>query len=52
LLPDTAEILWTNGTGVKLGFQDFSEFCTQRERGLIKPLQFGRCITDPNRSIF
>ncbi|UQG60494.1 DUF1631 domain-containing protein [Marinobacter sp. M3C] len=39
LLPDTAEILWTNGTGVKLGFQDFSEFCTQRECGLIKPLQ-------------
>jgi hypothetical protein len=39
LLPDTAEILWTNGAGVKLGFQDFSEFCAQRERGQIKPLQ-------------
>lgn len=39
LLPDTAEILWTNGAGVKLGFQDFSEFCAQRERGQIRPLQ-------------
>ncbi|MFT4818681.1 MAG: hypothetical protein ACI90S_001046 [Marinobacter psychrophilus] len=38
-LPDTAEILWTNGAGVKLGFQDFSEFCAHRERGQIKPLQ-------------
>jgi hypothetical protein len=39
LLPDTAEILWTNGAGVKLGFQDFSEFCTQQECGQIRPLQ-------------
>ncbi|MEH6356037.1 MAG: DUF1631 family protein [Marinobacter sp.] len=39
LLPDTAEILWTNSAGVKLGFQDFSQFCAQRERGEIRPLQ-------------
>jgi hypothetical protein len=39
LLPDTAEILWTNGAGVKLGFQDFSEFRAQRECGQIRPLQ-------------
>ena len=49
LLPDTAEILWTNGAGVRLGFQDFSEFCAQREHGQIKPLQdsvaFSRVLT-------
>ena len=49
LLPDTAEILWTNGAGVKLGFQDFSEFCAQRECGQIRPLQdsvaFSRVLT-------
>jgi len=49
LLPDTAEILWTNGAGVRLGFQDFSEFCAQREQGKIKPLQdsvaFSRVLT-------
>lgn len=39
LLPDTVEILWTNGAGVKLGFEDFNEFCAQRQSGQIRPLQ-------------
>ncbi|HEV8077149.1 MAG TPA: DUF1631 family protein, partial [Marinobacter sp.] len=51
LLPDTAEILWTNGAGVKLGFQDFSEFCAQRDRGQIRPLQHSTAFSCVLRQI-
>ncbi|WP_309043420.1 DUF1631 family protein [Marinobacter sediminicola] len=38
LLEDTAEILWTNGTGVKLGVQPWDAFCEAKESGSIRPL--------------
>ncbi|WP_100640573.1 DUF1631 family protein [Marinobacter salexigens] len=38
LLEDTAEILWTNGTGVKLGLQPWQDFCQAQEDGSIRPL--------------
>lgn len=38
LLEDTAEILWTNGTGVKLGLQPWQAFCQSKEEGSIRPL--------------
>ncbi|MDS1310471.1 DUF1631 family protein [Marinobacter xiaoshiensis] len=38
LLEDTAEILWTNGTGVKLGLQPWEDFCEAKEIGKIRPL--------------
>ncbi|MBQ0834487.1 MAG: DUF1631 family protein [Marinobacter sp.] len=37
-LEDTAEILWTNGTGVKLGLQPWQAFCQSRDAGSIRPL--------------
>ncbi|MBW4933308.1 DUF1631 family protein [Marinobacter sp. F4206] len=38
LLEDTAEILWTNGAGVKLGLQPWSEFQRARAQGDLRPL--------------
>ncbi|SHK47520.1 Protein of unknown function [Marinobacter antarcticus] len=38
LLEDTAEILWTNGTGVKLGLQPWHVFCQAQAAGSIRPL--------------
>ncbi|WP_417514865.1 DUF1631 family protein [Marinobacter sp.] len=38
LLEDTAEILWTNGTGVKLGLQPWQAFCEAKTTGSIRPL--------------
>jgi len=38
LLEDTGEILWTNGTGVKLGLQPWHEFCHAKTSGSIRPL--------------
>ncbi|MEQ9547776.1 MAG: DUF1631 family protein [Marinobacter sp.] len=50
LLPDTAEILWTNGSGVKLGLQAWTEFEAARARGDIRLLPalkpFGRVLTE------
>ncbi|MEX2475556.1 DUF1631 family protein [Marinobacter sp.] len=50
LLPETAEILWTNGAGVKLGLQSWDEFAQAREAGSIRPLpaltSFGKVLTD------
>lgn len=50
LLEDTAEILWTNGAGVKLGVQAWAEFETQRAEGVLRPLPdltpFGKVLTD------
>ena len=42
LLPHTAEILWTNGAGVKLGFQDFGDFSRQCEQNKLRPLHDGK----------
>jgi len=38
LLEDTAEILWTNGAGVKLGLQPWQAFCEAQSAGGIRPL--------------
>jgi len=38
LLEDTGEVLWTNGTGVKLGLQSWQAFCEARTTGSIRPL--------------
>lgn len=38
LLPDTAEILWTNGAGVKLGLEPWSAFQQALENGEVRPL--------------
>ena len=50
LLEDTAEILWTNGAGVKLGVQAWSEFEAERTEGVLRPLPdltpFGKVLTD------
>ncbi|MGM0767545.1 MAG: DUF1631 family protein [Pseudomonadota bacterium] len=50
LLADTAEILWTNGAGVKLGVQPWQAFVRAQESGLIRPLPaltpFGRVLVD------
>jgi len=38
LLEDTGEVLWTNGTGVKLGLQSWHAFCDAKTTGSIRPL--------------
>ncbi|AOY87592.1 hypothetical protein BKP64_05075 [Marinobacter salinus] len=50
LLGETAEILWTNGAGVKLGLQPWPEFEVARAEGRIRPLPtltpFGQVLTE------
>ena len=50
LLEDTAEILWTNGAGVKLGLQSWAEFEAARTQSDLRPLPtltpFGEVLTD------
>ncbi|MBW0146344.1 DUF1631 family protein [Marinobacter arenosus] len=50
LLEDTAEVLWTNGAGVKLGLQPWVEFQQARERGEVRPLPmlnpFGKVLNE------
>ncbi|MGO1693428.1 MAG: DUF1631 family protein [Marinobacter sp.] len=50
LLEETAEILWTNGGGVKLGLQPWQEFCQAHSGGGIRPLPaqtpFGEVLED------
>ncbi len=50
LLEDTAEILWTNGVGVKLGVQAWSDFEVARSSGVLRPLPeltpFGQVLGD------
>lgn len=50
LLDDTAEILWTNGAGVKLGLQPWSEFQQARAGEELRPLPqltpFGQVLAD------
>jgi hypothetical protein len=38
LLPETAEVLWTNGVGVKLGIQPWRAFVAARESNSLRPL--------------
>lgn len=55
LLPDTADILWTNGSGVKMGLQPWAEFEAAKKQGRIRPLPpltpFGRILTDAVTSL-
>lgn len=50
VMPDTAEILWTNGSGVKLGLQSWRSFLQARERDSVRPLPaptpFGNLLSD------
>lgn len=50
LLEDSQEVLWTNGVGVKLGLQAWSDFKTglgaQALRGLPEPTPFGEVLTE------
>lgn len=49
-LPESAEILWTNGAGVKLGLQPWREFQDVLEQGKLRPLPtltpFGRVLAE------
>ena len=49
-LPESAEILWTNGAGVKLGLQTWGEFQAALEKEQIRPLPkltpFGTVLAD------
>lgn len=49
-LPETAEVLWTNGVGVKLGIQPWLAFMAARDNGELKPLPtltpFGQVLED------
>ena len=53
LLEDTAEILWTNGAGVKLAVQPWQEFCEAKGASHIRPLPtqtpFGEVLEDTAR---
>ncbi|MGB1949371.1 MAG: DUF1631 family protein [Marinobacter sp.] len=55
LLEETGEILWTNGSGVKLGLQPWAEFVAARERGILRPLPaltpFGRVLAETTGSL-
>lgn len=50
LLDDTAEVLWTNGYGVKLGLMPWAEFVSRQAENDIRPLpplnQFGKVLDD------
>lgn len=49
-LADSAEILWTNGAGVKLGVQPWSEFQAELDRNQLRPLPkmtpFGQVLSE------
>jgi hypothetical protein len=49
-LPESAEILWTNGTGVKLGLQTWNEFqaalAKEQIRPLTKPTPFATVLAE------
>lgn len=50
LLPDSGEVLWTNGAGVKLGLQAWAEFEKAIQSGDIRPLPrptpFGEVLSE------
>lgn len=50
LLPDSREVLWTNGAGVKLGLQPWLEFHAELENGVLvrlpEPTAFGQVLAE------
>ncbi|MGC8119010.1 DUF1631 family protein [Marinobacter sp. VGCF2001] len=50
LLPDSGEILWTNGAGVKLGLQPWSGFQSDIDSGALRtlpePTPFGQVLSE------
>ncbi|MDF0750376.1 DUF1631 domain-containing protein [Marinobacter sp. 71-i] len=55
LLPDTCEVLWTNGAGVKLGLMSWSRFSGALESGTLRPLPpltpFGQVLAETITSL-
>ena len=55
LLPDTCEVLWTNGAGVKLGLMPWSRFSSALENGTLRPLPpltpFGQVLAETITSL-
>lgn len=55
LLPDTCEVLWTNGAGVKLGLMPWSRFSTSLDSGSLRPLPpltpFGQVLAETITSL-
>ncbi|NMT63714.1 DUF1631 family protein [Marinobacter orientalis] len=55
LLPETREVLWTNGAGVKLGLLPWPRFVSALEGGALRPLPplkpFGEVLTETITSL-
>ncbi len=55
LLPETCEVLWTNGAGVKLGVMPWSRFVSAHESGTLRPLPplkpFGEVLAETVTSL-
>ncbi|MCL7944547.1 DUF1631 family protein [Marinobacter sp. ATCH36] len=55
LLPDTCEVLWTNGAGVKLGVLPWTRFVSGLEAGTLRPLPplkpFGEVLAETITSL-
>lgn len=55
LLPDTCEVLWTNGAGVKLGLMPWSRFSNAFDSGTLRPLPplnpFGQVLAETITSL-
>lgn len=55
LLPDTSEVLWTNGAGVKLGLLPWARFVDARDSGTLRSLPplkpFGEVLTETITSL-
>lgn len=55
LLPDTSEVLWTNGAGVKLGLLPWARFVDALDNGTLRPLPplkpFGEVLAETITSL-
>ena len=55
LLPDTCEVLWTNGAGVKLGLMPWSRFSAALDSGTLRPMPpltpFGQVLAETITSL-
>lgn len=55
LLEDSCEVLWTNGTGVKLGLTPWREFVAAKSSGALRPLpplnSFGNVLVETVSSL-
>ncbi|MEP1216029.1 MAG: DUF1631 family protein [Marinobacter sp.] len=55
LMPDTCEVLWTNGAGVKLGLLPWSRFVAGLDQGTLRPLPplkpFGEVLAETISSL-